>query len=823
MRSLLAFWLFLAANGAAGQDISYTIATVAGSSWVGDGGPATSAVLFQAEGIAADVNGNLYIADSANHRVRRVTPLGIITTLAGTGFAGFSGDGGPANAAQLNSPYGVALDGTGNVFIADLGNARIRRIDGNGIITTVAGGGSLPAGGENDGTAATMVSLTSPRNVVWDRRSSIYISDFGGQRVYTLTQDGTLSTAAGTGISGFSGDGLAATNARLSFPAALAFDRAGNLYIGDTQNHLIRKISNGSISSVARAALPTGMAVDGFGTIYIADQGAGQILTIQNNGTVMAFGIAAHDICFRNDGYLYAADVTTAARISFTGPSLMVAGGGSAAFGDHGPATAASLQHPAGVAMDMLGNLYIADRENNRIRRVTPDGTISTVAGTGIAGNSGDEELAVKATLNLPSSVTTDVHGNLYIADTGNHRIRIVSPSGTMLPFPSAGLSSPVYAVPDGKGNVFVADSDDGAILEAMADGAVKTVVANLKSPRGMTFDAAGNLYFTEAGGAHVKRLGAGGGLTLIGEGAWKIPRGVAVDNAGNVYVADPGLQQVLRVGPTGAITVVAGTGTAGFAGDGASAVSSEMNFPWDVAAGRAGVLYVADLENNRVRSLTPGPAANVAPILVVSAVNAASLQPGPLAPGMLLNLLGTGLSLSDAGQTQVLFGTMAAPILSFDNSRLLVRVPMELEGQQSVNVQILKQGNLLSQIPASVVDAAPALYVDASGNLIAANQDGSPNAMTNPVGRGSIVVFFGTGEGVTGLPISVAIGGYAAEVLYAGPVAGYPGLLQINARVPAGYVAPGAMSVVVMVGTASTQSAANIFVNSFRAGAQMR
>lgn len=811
MRPFFALSLLSAAT-AAGFDVSYTIATVAGSSWVGDGGPATSAILFQAEGICADVNGNLYISDAANHRVRKVTRAGLITTLAGNGFAGFSGDGGPASAAQLNSPYGIALDGTGNLYIADLGNARVRRVDTSGVISTVAGGGSLPAGGSNDGTAATMLALASPRNVAWDGRGSVYISDFGGQRVYRLAQDGTLTTAVGTGVAGYSGDGTAAIGAQLSYPAAIAFDRLGNLYIGDTQNHLIRKVSNGSISTIARASLPTGIVSDSFGTLYIADQAAGQILAIQSNGNASAFAIAAHDLCFGSDGYLYAANVTVAERISFTGPSTVVAGGGNIAYGDGGLATAALLQQPSGVSTDALGNLYAADRENNRIRRVALNGTISTVAGTGAAGNSGDDELAVKATLNAPSSVTADAQGNLYIADTGNRRIRIVSTSGTMLPFPSAGLTAPVYAVPDGQGNVYIADT--GSILEAMPDGVVTTIVANLKNPRGMTFDAAGNLYFTEAGGPHVKKLTPAGALTLIGEGVWNIPRGVAVDSAGNVYVADTGLQQVLRVDPTGVITVVAGTGTAGFLGDGGYAPSAELSFPWDVASGPAGLLYVADLKNNRVRSLTPGPSVHVAPVLLVGAVNAASLQPGPLAPGMLLDLLGTGLGTSDAAQTQVLFGTISAPVVSLTSSALLVRVPPEIEGQPSVNIQILDQGNLLAQIPAAVVDAAPALYVDASGNLIASNQDGTPNTAANPASPGSIVVFFGTGEGVTGLPISVAIGGYAAEVLYAGPVTGYPGLLQINARVPAGYIAPGAMAVVVTVGTASTQAGANIFVN---------
>ncbi len=471
-----------------------------------------------------------------------------------------------------------------------------------------------------------------------------------------------LTTAAGTGIAGYSGDGLAAIGAQLSYPAAIAFDRFGSLYIGDTQNHLVRKVSNGTISSIARAALPTGMVADSIGTLYVADQTAGQIITVQTSGAVSAYAIAAHDICFGNDGYIYAANLNVAERVSFTGPSLVVAGGGSYAFGDHGPATTALLQHPSGVSTDALGNIYVADHDNNRIRRVAADGTITTVAGTGAAGNAGDEELAVKATLNGPSSVTIDVQGNLWIADTGNQRIRIVSPSGTILPFPSAGLRSPVYAVPDGKGNVYIADSTLGAILQAMPDGVVNPVILNLKSPRGMAMDAGGDLYFTEAGAAHVKKLTPLGELTLIGEGSWNIPRGVALDGAGNVYVADTGLQQVLRVSPNGAVSVIAGNGVAAFSGDGGFAPYASLDFPWDIASGPAGLLYIADLENNRVRSLTPGASSAVSPILVVNAVNAADLQPGPLAPGMLLEFLGTGLGPSDVAQTQVLFGTIAVP-----------------------------------------------------------------------------------------------------------------------------------------------------------------
>jgi len=226
MRSLVAC-LYLAALPAAGFDISYTITTAAGSDWVGDGDPATRAVLLQAEGITADFNGNIYIADAAGHRVRKLSPSGIIQTVAGTGVRGFSGDHGPAGAAQLNSPYGLAFDARGNLYIADLGNARVRRVAPDGTITTIAGGGEFPAGGDNEGSQATAVSFSAPRNLALDGDGNLYISDFTAHRVYRMSPDGSLVTAAGMGIAGFSGDGSVATRARLSYPAGLAVDRQG--------------------------------------------------------------------------------------------------------------------------------------------------------------------------------------------------------------------------------------------------------------------------------------------------------------------------------------------------------------------------------------------------------------------------------------------------------------------------------------------------------------------------------------------------------------------------------------------------------------------
>ncbi len=286
MRPVLVFIAFGAmfAAGARADGVSYSIATAAGSDWIGDNGPAAGAILFQAAGIAADMYGNLYVADAAGQRVREITPSGMISTVAGTGVQGFSGDGGAASAAQLNSPYGLAFDPSGNLYIADLGNARVRRMMPGGTISTVAGGGTLPAGGANEGGLATTVSLLAPRNVALDGTGNLYISDFNGHRVYELSPGGSLTTVAGTGVQGFSGDGGPAHLAQLAYPAGLAVDRQGALYIADSQNHYVRKVINGVISSIAREATPTGVAFDALGTLYITDPPAGALIQMPVTG-----------------------------------------------------------------------------------------------------------------------------------------------------------------------------------------------------------------------------------------------------------------------------------------------------------------------------------------------------------------------------------------------------------------------------------------------------------------------------------------------------------------------------------------------------------
>jgi len=329
------------------------IQTVAGngtSAFSGDNGAAASASLSEPFGVAVDASGNLYIADTSNHRIRKVDSFGTITTVAGNGTEGFSGDGAAATSATLNTPIGMAVDTSGVLYVADSFNNRIRKIDAAGVITTVAGNGDARFSGDH--AAATRASLSAPFGVAVDKAGNLFIADTSNHRVRKVDTLGTITTVAGNGVQTFSGDSGAATRASLNFPTGVAVDRGGNLFITDQSNHRIRKLST-----------------------------AGVIIT--------------------------------------------VAGDGSNRFsGDNVAATRASLNLPIGTAVDAADNLYIADTSNHRIRKVSPDGMVTTVAGKGVGGFSGDGSAATRAALNLPGGVAVDGAGNLYIADTFNNRIR---------------------------------------------------------------------------------------------------------------------------------------------------------------------------------------------------------------------------------------------------------------------------------------------------------------------------------------------------------------------------------------------------------------
>ena len=555
------------------------ISTVAGSGtsgFSGDGGAATSAQLHWPRGVALDGAGNLYIADNNNHRIRKVNSAGNISTVAGTGTAGFSGDGGAATSAQLSNPRGVALDGAGNLYIADTSNNRIRKVDSAGVISTVAGNGMAGFGG--DGGAATAARLRDPGGVALDGAGNLYIADRSNRRIRKVDSAGVISTVAGNGMAGFGGDGGAATAARLRDPEGVALDGAGNLYIADRSNHRIRKVdSAGVISTVAgREQLnsPYGVALDGAGNLYIAEWSNHRIHKVNSAGVIST-----------------------------------VAGTGTAGFsGDGAAATSAQLSNPQDVALDAAGNLYIADVNNNRIRKVNSAGVISTVAGSGTSGFSGDGGAATSAQLHWPRGVALDGAGNLYIADNNNHRIRKVNSAGNISTVAGTGpagfsgdggaatsaqLSNPRGVAPDALGNLYIADTSNNRIRKVNSAGVISTVAGNGMAGFG-----------GDGGAATAARL--------------RDPGGVALDGAGNLYIADRSNHRIRKIATvpgfsagilsTGVITTVAGDGTQGYGGDGGAAVAALLSHPSGVALDGAGNLYIADTSNNRIRKVGPPP-----------------------------------------------------------------------------------------------------------------------------------------------------------------------------------------------------------------------
>jgi NHL repeat len=375
----LRFWLVgtaavaaIVATGAFGVSGGGTITTIAGTGkfgvWAGlsgDGVPATKARLGFPAGVAVDGKGNVYIADKDTYRVRKVDRDGTITTIAGTGRRGFSGDGGSATSATLTEPVGVAVDEQGTVYIADPDSARVRKVNPGGTITTFAGNGRgfLPLG---DGGPATSAQLNDPVGVAVDRKGNVYIADDGNNRVRRVSPGGTITTIAGNGTCDSSGkrlgDGGPATSAQLCGPAGIAVDEQGNVYIADgILNMRVRKVNpggtittfagNGKCSDpgggarTAELCDPVGVAVDGNGNVYIADNGDNRVRKVSPRGTMTAF--------------------------AGTGETCHL--GEPCTLGDGGPATSAKLV-PTGVAVDAKGNVYIADGGNRRVRKVTVGG-----------------------------------------------------------------------------------------------------------------------------------------------------------------------------------------------------------------------------------------------------------------------------------------------------------------------------------------------------------------------------------------------------------------------------------------------------------------
>ena len=791
---------------------TYTIQTVAGSSNSGDGGSALSAALGQPEGVAIDTVGNVYVADAAANRVRIIAPDGTIQTFAGTGVAGFAGDGGPAAAAQLNQPYGLAFDTSGNLYIADLGNGRVRKVSVAGVIQTVAGGGAFPATNQGQGGPATSAQLMQPRNVTIDSYDSLYISDFGANQVYSVAFDGTLTLVAGTGVAGFSGDSASALLAQLNAPAGLTLDSTGALYIADSGNNRVRKVYSGVIITVFNTPGPTGVAI-GADTLYVAASGYLGTVSQQIPNIPSAVDVAvdlAGDLFVTSSVFVLE---IPAGGTATTGLVTTIAGSGAPPNfgGDNGPATAAQLNSPSSVAMDSSGNWYIADTANNRIRMVTPAGVISTIAGTATAGSAGNNGPASAAQLSAPRGVAVDVFDNLWIADSGNNEVRQITPAGLIVPLAvTTQLNNPVSVATDALGSVYIADSGNNRIVK-VTSGGTTSVFATINGPQAVAVDPSGNVLVADP--TQIWTITPAGAASAMITGL-NAPTGLAIASDGSLLIAEPGANLILQWA-SGSLNTIAGTGMAGFSGDGGSAFSAQLNGPAGIGIGANGVFWIADSGNNRVRSLTPiAETSQTAPTATISVVNAASLAVGPIAAGEIITVFGSGFN---ATQTKLLFDGAAATLFYTSARQINALAPATLPANSTSMLSVVVNGITVAESSTPVTSAAPGIFTTGGGTGQAAAvnyPDGTLNSASNPALRGSIVSFYATGQGSSSGTVTLSVGGYQAQLWYAGPAPGLLGLMQINAQIPGGFLGPGIQPVVLSIGGAASQAGVTIAID---------
>ena len=699
------------------------ISTIAGNGtagFSGDGGPATAAEINDVAGLALDIAGNLYLSDGLNRRIRKINTSGVITTVAGNGTGGYTGDGGAATAAEI-SPNGLAVDWAGNIYIAEPGNARVRKVNTSGIISTVAGSGS--SGFSGDGGAATAAVLNSPMNVAVDGANNFYIADAGNNRIRKVNSAGVISTIAGNGTAAYAGDGGAATAAELNYPIAVAVDPANNVYISDYSNFRIREVSpSGIISTIAgngtggttgdggpataaEVSTPAGIAIDNLGNVYFPSQGGMRvrkittgsvsvaaisgastvasgssitltdatsggswtsgntsIATVSSTGSVTGVAVGSAVITYavtNSCGTAVAAFEVTVTSSSSTSCNVITtyAGNGTGAYaGDGGTATAAEINNPNGMCYDASGNLYVADEGNARIRKITPAGVVSTYAGNGTTGFTGDGGAATAAELTGPTGVAFDASGNLYILDGGTSHVRKVTPAGIISTVAGSGISGytgdggaataarifcPNGGVAiDPSGNLYIADNSNNRIRKVSTSGIITTFAGNgtsgysgdggaataaeLAGPRYILFDAAGNLYISDYGNNRIRKVTPSGIIsTFAGNGTSgytgdggaataaeiNAPRGIYLDGGANFYISDFGNYRVRKINSSGIISTIAGNGTSGYAGDGGNATAAELADPEGIVTDASGTVYIADGTNNRIRKINPGTA----------------------------------------------------------------------------------------------------------------------------------------------------------------------------------------------------------------------
>jgi len=593
--------------------------------FLGDGQPSTSVVLTLMDGITTDLDGNIYISHRSQNRIRKLSPDGVITTVAGNGIAGYGGDGGPALEAALNFPAGLVFK-NGNLYVADRNNHRIRQIDSNGIITTFAGTG-VPDCCEDDGLA-TEALLHFPSDVDMDSEGNLYISDRSNNRIRKIDTNGMITTIVGLGAPGYEGDFGPAKEALLKYPFGICLDSKGNLYIADRGNNRVRKVDQrGVITTIAgdsthsfggdygpanqsSLAYPTDVVVDSLGIIYIADRNNNRIRKVDKLGIITTFmgtgqnefngdnEIAAETnlhlpfaLALYDEGHLLVVDRNhfRVRRVTLRGNQVeTVAGNGKSLFrGDGGFGGGATLDAPSGIVVDSHGNILFVDRLHQRVRKVGPEGIIQTVIGNGKQGSEGNGGPASEAALHLPEVLAIDSEDNIYITQRSGNGwlVRKVNAQGTITHFAGNGM----------QGNTGDGGSAKNASFHTISD---------------INTDREGNVYVTDSINRNIRKIDKRGIISTVAEknltslGAEIHPNGIVIDKAGNLFFSDSGSSKLYRIDLDGNIKTIAGTGDFKDHGDGGPALEAGLRSPGGLAIGLDGALYIAEQTSHRIRRI---------------------------------------------------------------------------------------------------------------------------------------------------------------------------------------------------------------------------
>lgn len=645
---LLVAFLGLLTPSAVAQSYSFTVFAGLPPPTGTQDGTGTNARFNTPIGLGLDGSGNLYVADRNNSTVRKITPAGVVTTFAGLG--GVAGaDDGTGTAARFNQPIGLALDGAGNVYVTDRADHTVRKITPAGVVSTLAGLAGSPGATDATGTAAR---FRNPNGIAVDTQGNVYVADTGNRTIRKITSAGVVSTLAGSAGLGGNTDGTGSA-ARFNAVGGLTIDGSGNLYVVDSASHVIRKITSAGVvttiagtvgsagdangvGAAARFNTPHGIVSDSGGTLYVADTVNETIRQVAPDGTVTVFA------------------------------------GSPIAGNINGVGTAARFFRPQGMARDAAGNIYVADTFNHSIRKLTSSASSSTFAGAG--GNFGSADgTGPNALFNRPRGIGTDRQGNVYVSESFNNTVRKITPTGIVSTFAgqagsigyvdatgsTARFGYPYSIALDSSDNIFVVDLIYNALRRITPAGAVGTWAGTpsttggssegaintgrFNQPQGVAVDGDGNTYVADAGNHSIRKVSPAGVISTLaglsgtsgsadgtGNAArFSSPGALAVDAAGNVFVADYGNSTIRKITPAGVVTTFAGlAGNAG-SSDGAGSAARFDN-PDGVAIDGAGNLFVSDSNNHTIRRITPD--GNVTTIGGLATVSGVAGGPGSAA-----------------------------------------------------------------------------------------------------------------------------------------------------------------------------------------------